>query len=82
MLPPHSIQRLNDHFGDYVISVECRKCKHTRDMTPHALARIFGWEAEIRQISIRFRCSKCHAKNVDVKIGFRRRPRRWNKNPS
>lgn len=82
MLPPGAIRHLNDYFGDYVLGVTCRKCGHVREISPHALARIFGWEAEIQKIAHRFRCSKCHAKTVDVQAGFNRKPRRWNKNPS
>lgn len=82
MLPPTKITRLQDHFGDYLIHVQCRKCNHWREITPHALARLVGWATEIGDVSNRLRCSKCQTKSVDVAIGFKRRPRRWNKNPS
>jgi len=67
MLPWNSIERLRDHFGDYVIVVTCRTCRHSRELTPAFLAR--------------FRC-RCGKKFVDVQIGFNRKPRGWAKNPS
>jgi hypothetical protein len=45
MLPPDNIRKLSDQFGDYVIDVRCRKCAHQREVNPHVLARIFGWNA-------------------------------------
>jgi len=82
MLPPSSIVRLSDHFGNYVIEVRCRKCQHLRQIDPHALAKVFGWHAELAHLTGRFRCSKCQARHCDVQVGFARRPRRWSKNPS
>jgi hypothetical protein len=82
MLPPRTVTRLNDRFGDYVINVQCRKCKHSREIDPHALAKLVGWEAELEKLADRFRCSKCHAKSVDLQIGFEKKPRRWNSHPS
>ena len=82
MLPSGKVTRLQDNFGDYVIHVQCRKCRHAREITPHALAKLVGWTAEIGVISARLRCSKCQTKSVDLAIGFKRKPRRWNKNPS
>jgi hypothetical protein len=82
MLPSSTVTRLNDRFGDYVIFVQCRKCKHSREIDPHALARLVGWEAELDKLSTRLRCSKCQAKSADLQIGFEKKPRRWNKLPS
>lgn len=77
MLPADTIQRLSDHFGHYVIEVRCRKCAHRREIYPNALAKIFGWNAEFTKVAARFRCSKCHARNVDVQIAFDRKPKQW-----
>jgi Zn finger protein HypA/HybF involved in hydrogenase expression len=77
MLPPDNIRKLSDQFGDYVIDVRCRKCAHQREVNPHVLARIFGWNADFKKVAARFRCSKCHGRDIDVQIGFTRRPRRW-----
>jgi hypothetical protein len=77
MLPASSIKKLNDHFGQYSVHVQCRRCKHGRDIQPAALARIFGWEAELQKIIPRMRCSRCDKKDIEVTIGFDRKPRKW-----
>lgn len=81
-LPPHAIHRLSDHFGQYTIDVKCRACGHSRSITPTALARIFGWDAELARVVARLRCSRCSGKACAVEIGFSRPPRKWRKNPS
>ncbi|HUK01473.1 MAG TPA: hypothetical protein VLW26_04250 [Steroidobacteraceae bacterium] len=82
MLPPGSITRLCDHFGQFVIDVRCRKCRHARQLTPEALAAILGWKFEIAKLADRLRCSQCHARAALIHIAFDRKPRGWNKNPS
>jgi len=83
MLPWNSVERLRDHFGDYVIVVTCRSCRHSREMTPAFLARHCrcGWDEPLANIVARFRC-RCGKKLVDVQLGFNRKPRGWVKNPS
>ena len=83
MLPWNAIERLRDHFGDYVIVVTCRACNHSRDVTPAFLARHCrgGWDEPLANIVTRFRCH-CGSKCVDVQLGFNRKPRGWSKNPS
>ena len=83
MLPWNSIERLRDHFGDYIIMVTCRSCRHAREMTPAFLARHCrgGWDEPLANIIARFRC-RCGKKLVDVQIGFNNKPRGWVKNPS
>lgn len=83
MLPWNSVQRLRDHFGDYVILVTCRSCRHSREMTPAFLARHCrgGWDEPLANIIARFRC-RCGKKRVDVQVGFNHKPRGWVKNPS
>ncbi len=78
MLPSDNIRKLSDYFGDYVIDVSCRKCAHHREVIPHVLARIFGWNADFSKVTAHFRCSKCHGRDVDVRIAFKRKPRHWN----
>ena len=82
MLPSTAIARLSDHFGNYLIEVRCRSCQHARHLRPEALARLVGWDAEFARVTSRLRCSRCQSRNVEVRIGFSRRPRRWSKNPS
>jgi hypothetical protein len=81
MRPPLVVKKLNDHFGQYHIYAQCKACKHGRQIQPAALARIFGWDAELARIVERMRCSKCGKKQCEVTIGFDRRPRRWNTHP-
>jgi hypothetical protein len=83
MLPWSSVEKLRDHFGEYVILVTCRSCGHSREMTPAFLARHCrgGWDEPVANIIARFRC-RCGRKFVEVQIGFLRRPRGWVKNPS
>jgi len=83
MLPWNSIQKLRDHFGDYVIVVTCRACRHSREVAPAFLARHCraGWDEPIANVVARLRC-RCGKKSVDVQLGFNRKPRGWSKNPS
>jgi hypothetical protein len=83
VLPWNSIERLRDHFGDYVVVVTCRHCRHTRELTPAFLARHCrgGWDEPIAGVVARLRC-RCGKKLADVQIGFNTRPRGWVKNPS
>jgi hypothetical protein len=83
VLPWNAIDRLRDHFGDYVVVVTCRKCRHSREVTPAFLARHCraGWDEPLANIIARLRC-RCGKKLVDVQIGFNRKPRGWVKNPS
>jgi hypothetical protein len=83
MLPWNSLERLRDHFGDYVVVVTCRSCRHTRELTPAFLARHCrgGWDEPIANAVARLRC-RCGKKLADVQIGFNHKPRGWVKNPS
>ena len=83
MLPWNTIEKLRDHFGDYVVVVTCRSCRHVREMTPAFLARHNrgGWDQPHANNVARFRCHK-GKKLVDVHIGFNKTPRGWVKNPS
>src|ERR1700746_900071 len=58
MLPWNSIERLRDHFGDYVIVVPCRTCRHAREMSPAFLARHCrrGWDEPLATVIARLRC--------------------------
>ncbi len=82
MLPPSAIKRLNDFFGDYVIFVRCRTCRHVGEVAPAELASRVGWDTELAAVTPRLKCSRCGRKAFDVAIAFRRKPRGWSKNPS
>lgn len=62
------IHRLSDRFGEYVIHVRCRKCGHSRTINPRALAQIAGWNAELREVSERLRCSVCQARMASYSV--------------
>jgi hypothetical protein len=83
VLPWNAIERLRDHFGDYVLVVTCRRCRHSRDLLPATLAHSSpqGWDEPIAAVVARLRC-RCGAREVDVQLGFNRKPRGWSKNPS
>ena len=83
MLPWTAIERLRDHFGDYVVLVSCRSCRHESELTPAFLARCCrdGWDEPFAKLIGRFRC-RCGNRQVEVQIAFNRRPRGWVKNPS
>jgi hypothetical protein len=60
------VTRLGDHFGDYVLSARCRKCKHSRTIDPHSLAQLVGWDTKLSSVALRLRCSQCNARNCEV----------------
>jgi hypothetical protein len=83
MLPWQAIERLRDHFGDYIIQVTCPACRHSREFTPAFVARRcrHGWDEAIADVVTRFKC-RCGTKDAKVQIGFNHKPRGWVKNPS
>lgn len=81
-LPAHTIDKLSDRSGAYVICVTCHKCRHAREIQPKTLANILGWDVKLKQACTRLRCSKCQARSFDIGIAFDRKPRGWTSNPS
>ena len=83
VLPWNAIERLRDHFGDYVLVLTCRACGHQQELSPKQLvARCRrGWDEPLATIVSRLRC-RCGKKSVRVELGFNRKPRGWNKHPS
>ena len=83
MLPWNCLERLRDHFGDYVLVVTCRACRHSCELTPVQLAPRCraGWDEPVANIIVRLRC-RCGKKQADVQIGFNHKPRGWTSNPS
>ena len=70
------VTRLSDEFGDYLLSVRCRKCQHRRTVDPHSLAQIVGWNAQLSIVALRLRCSKCSARNCEITTMRRPKSRR------
>jgi hypothetical protein len=83
VLPWNAIERLRDHFGDYVVVVTCRACQHSAELSPALLASCsrHGWDEPMASVVARLRC-RCGRKSMDVQLGFNRKPRGWSKNPS
>jgi len=81
MRPTPNVVKLSDRFGDYVLIVTCRKCKHGRRTDPHAFARILGWDTPLTVVAARLRCSNCNAKDCELTTESVPRPRGLSKNP-
>ena len=83
MLPWNVIERLRDHFGDYVLAVRCRRCGHGCELAPASLARRSsgGWNEPLAAVIARLRC-RCGSRRIEVQLAFNRRPRGWSKHPS
>jgi hypothetical protein len=64
---PTPIKKLSDGFADYSLRIVCRRCKHERVVEPHALAKLCGWEAELAVVAARMCCSKCSARDCELK---------------
>jgi hypothetical protein len=43
------VERLADEFGQYELYPKCESCLHERSTTPHLLAKICGWDANVGQ---------------------------------
>lgn len=67
--------RLGDEFGDYILTIACRKCRHVRAAEPRTLARIVGWEIALTDLAKRLRCSSCGVKDCELTPNPRPRPR-------
>lgn len=70
------VTRLGDEFGDYLLTIACRKCRHVRVADPHSLAHILGWEITLDELAKRLRCSGCGGKDCELTPNTRPRPRR------
>ena len=81
MRRPLNIVKLNDRFGDYVLVLTCRKCKHSRRTGPHPLAKLAGWDVTLEKLAERLRCSNCGAKECELTPESIPRPRGIPKNP-
>jgi hypothetical protein len=81
MRRPPQIAKLSDRFGDYVLIMTCRRCKHSRRADPHSIAKLLGWDAPLSAVAARLRCSNCHAKECEITTESMPRPRGVPKNP-
>jgi hypothetical protein len=81
MRRPPRIPKLSDRFGDYVLVITCRECKHGRRTEPQAIAKLLGWDAPLAKVAARMRCSNCGARGCDLTTESILRPRGVPKNP-
>jgi hypothetical protein len=64
--PPLKIEKLSDEFGQYQILLTC-DCGHTRRCYPRTFAAIAGWDANLKDVIKRLRCSKCGERKCEAK---------------
>jgi hypothetical protein len=69
------VKQLGDEFGDYLLTIECRQCKHKRVAEPRSLAKLVGWEITLDALAKRLRCSSCHEKDCELTPNSKPRPR-------
>jgi len=76
MPPDFNIIRLFDHFGQYLLILTCSACAYRRETYPNLLAHLCGWDATLRVIEKRMRCSKCGKKSCEIRAIPLQKPRR------
>ena len=69
------VTKLGDEFGDYLLTIACRKCPHIRVTEPRTLAQFVGWEITLTALATRLQCSSCGAKDCELTANSRPRPR-------
>jgi hypothetical protein len=70
MMPPRKppiVLKLSDHGGQYVLTIKC-PCGHARSAQPQTLAGIAGWDATLKSVVQRLRCSRCGARKCSVTV--------------
>lgn len=67
---PHRLKvaKLNDEFGNYRLTIRCRKCGRSRTCDPAELAARVGWECTLEELARRMRCSTCGAKHSEFSV--------------
>ena len=71
MMPPRqplNVVKLSDHGGQYVLTVKCGHCGHSRDARPETFARLAGRETTLAMILERLRCSKCGKRGATTTV--------------
>ena len=66
--PPLTVVKLADHFGQYVLTLTCSACGHSRIAQPQTLARMAGWNAALADVVKRMRCSKCGERKCTANV--------------
>jgi DNA-directed RNA polymerase subunit RPC12/RpoP len=71
------VTKLGDEFGDYLLTISCRRCRHTLISEPGTLAQRVGWEITLGELATRLRCTECGSKECELTAQARARPRGW-----
>jgi hypothetical protein len=66
--PPLTVVKLSDHFGQYVLTLTCTSCGHSRSAQPKTLAHLAGWDAPLADVVERLRCSKCGKRKCTASV--------------
>jgi hypothetical protein len=70
-----NVTRLSDEFGQYLLYLKCSACAHERQTYPNLLAHLCGWDAPLRSVEHRLRCSKCGKKRCQIRAVPLQKPR-------
>lgn len=75
------IEKLSDEFGQYRLLLSCTACGHARSAEPRTLGRLCGWDALLKDVARRLRCSKCGAKGGSLTALALTKPRGYSSLP-
>jgi hypothetical protein len=70
-----NVIQLSDEFGQYLLYLRCSTCAHERQTYPRLLAHLSGWDATLRTVEKRLRCSKCGNKTCEIRAVPLQKPR-------
>jgi hypothetical protein len=68
------VEKLSDHFGQYLIYLRCT-CGHIRRCYPATFAGMAGWDAKLADIVKRLRCTKCQQRLCTARTVALEKPR-------
>ena len=75
------VEKLSDEFGQYLLVLECSACGHQRKANPQTLARLFGWDTRLDEVTRRLRCSKCDKRQCSARAVPAQKPRGYSPLP-
>jgi hypothetical protein len=70
-----NVNRLSDEFRQHLLYLKCSACGHERQTYPRLIAHLYGWDATLRTVEKRLRCSKCGKKACHVRAAPIQKPR-------
>jgi hypothetical protein len=75
------IEKLSDEFGQYTLTLTCSACGHERTAEPNTLGRLCGWDALLKDVAKRMRCSRCGKKRCVLEAFPPNKPRGYSSLP-